>query len=167
MLRRMIGAAALNVNVYEEVEAERSATLQALLVVLLVSLATGVGSLSSGGVGGLVAGIILGIVGWGLWALITYVIGTTLLRTPGTEADWGQLLRTLGFAQSPGILRVFGFIPVIGPIIFFATAVWQLVTMVVAVRQALDYRSTWRAIGVVIVGFVPYAIVLAVLDRVF
>ena len=167
MLRRMIGAAALNVNVYEEVEADRSATLQALLVVLLVSLATGVGSLSSGGVGGLVAGIILGIVGWGLWALITYVIGTTLLRTPGTEADWGQLLRTLGFAQSPGILRVFGFIPVIGPIIFFATAVWQLVTMVVAVRQALDYRSTWRAIGVVIVGFVPYAIVLAVLDRVF
>ena len=167
MLRRMIGAAALNVNVYEEVEADRSATLQALLVVLLVSLATGVGSLSSGGVGGLVGGIILGIVGWGLWALITYVIGTTLLRTPETEADWGQLLRTLGFAQSPGIFRVFGFIPVVGPIIFFATAIWQLVTMVVAVRQALDYRSTWRAIGVVVVGFVPYAIVLAVLDRVF
>ena len=102
MLRRMIGAATLNVNVYEEVEADRSATLPALLVVLLVSLATGIGSLSSGGVSGLIGGIIFGIVIWGLWALITFVIGTTLFRTPETEADWGQLLRTLGFAQSPG-----------------------------------------------------------------
>ena len=95
------------------------------------------------------------------------MIGTTLLRTPETEADWGQLLRTIGFAQSPGIFRVFGFIPVIGPIIFFATGLWQLATMVVAVRQALDYRSTWRAIGVVVVGFIVYIILLALLRELF
>ena len=163
MLRRMLGAATLNVAVYEEVEADRSATLPAVLVVVLVSLATGIGSLKAGGVDGLVAGIVGGLLAWALWAFITYVVGTTLFRTPQTEANWGQLLRTLGFAQSPGILRVFGFLPVIGSTIFFATGVWQLVTMVVAVRQALDYRSTWRAVGVVLAGFIPYAIVLALL----
>lgn len=163
MLRRMIGAAALNVGVYEEVEADRSATFQALLVVVLVSLATGIGSLSVGGIDGLIFGILFGIVAWGLWAFITYFIGTRLFPTPGTEANWGQLLRTLGFAQSPGMFRVFGFIPIVGPIIFFATLVWQLFTMVVAVRQALDYQSTWRAVGVVVVGYIPYVLILSLL----
>ena len=163
MLRRMLGAAFLNTNVYEEVEADRSATVQALGVVVLVSLVSGVGYLSTGGISGLIFGIITGVIGWGLWALITYWIGTTLLRTPETEADWGQLLRTLGFAQSPGILRIFGVIPVVGPVIFFATSLWQLATMVVAVRQALDYRSTWRAVGVVLIGFIPYILLLALL----
>ena len=163
MLRRMIGAAMLNVGVYEEVEADRSATFQALFVVVLVSLATGIGSLNVGGANGLIYGILYGIFAWGLWAFITYFVGTRLFPTPETEANWGQLLRTLGFAQSPGMFRVFGFIPVVGPIIFFATAIWQLFTMVVAVRQALDYRSTWRAVGVVIVGFIPYVLFLSLL----
>lgn len=166
MLRRMIGAATLNINVYEEVEADRSATMQALGVVLLVSLASGIGYLSVEGTSGLIAGIVFALVGWGLWAFITYWIGTTLFRTPQTEADWGQLLRTLGFAQSPGMLRIFGVIPVIGPVIFFAASLWQLVTMVVAVRQALDYSSTLRAVGVVLVSFIPYAFLMVLLIRI-
>ena len=157
----MIGAASLNVHVYEEVEADRSATFQALFVVVLVSLATGIGSLSVGGVDGLIFGILFGIVAWGLWAFITYFVGTRLLPTPETEANWGQLLRTLGFAQSPGMFRVFGFIPIVGPIIFFATVIWQLFTMVIAVRQALDYQSTWRAVGVVFIGYIPYVLFLS------
>ncbi len=167
MLRRMLGAAALNVHVYEEVEADRSATMQALVVVLLVALATGIGSLSTGGVGGLVRGIIFGVIGWGLLALITYVIGTTLFRTPETQADCGQLLRTLGFAQSPGILRIFGFIPGIGETIFFAVFIWLIVTTVVAVRQALDYRSTLRAVGVVLIAIIPYIVLLGLLFALF
>ena len=163
MLRRMLGAAMLNINVYEEVEADRSATLQAFGVVVLVALASGIGLLRTEGAEGLIFGIIAGVIGWGVWALITYLIGTTLLRTPETEADWGQLLRTLGFAQSPGILRIFGFIPVVGPVIFVATSLWQIVTMVVAVRQALDYHSTWRAVGVVLIGFIPYILLLVLL----
>ena len=154
MLRRMLGAARLDVNVYEEVEADQSATMQAFMVVAMVAVASGVGLLSVQGVSGLIVGVIFGVVGWALWALITMWIGTTLLRTPETEANWGQLLRTLGFAQSPGILRVFGFIPVIGPVIFAVTSIWLLVTMVIAVRQALDYSSTLRAIGVVLIGFI-------------
>lgn len=163
MLRRMLGAATFNLHVYEEVEADRSANLQAFAVVVLVSLVSGIGFLSSGGVRGLIGGILFAVIGWGFWALITYWIGTTLLRTPQTEANWGQLLRTMGFAQSPGVLRIFGLIPVIGPVIFFATSLWQIATMVVAVRQALDYSSTLRAVGVVLIGFIPYVLLLSLL----
>ena len=163
MLRRMIGAATFNVHVYEEVEADRSATLQAFGVVILVSLVSGIGYLITGGINGLIGAIIFALIGWALWALIIYWIGTTLFRTSQTRADWGQLLRTLGFAQSPGVLRIFGLIPIIGPVIFFATSLWQLATTVVAVRQALDYTSTLRAVGVVLVAFIPYALLLGLL----
>ena len=91
------------------------------------------------------------------------MIGTTLFRTPETSADWGELARTTGFAQSPGILRVLGFVPIIGVYIFYATYLWQLATMVIAVRQALDYRSTWRALGVVVVGFIVLAVIQSIL----
>ncbi len=167
MLRRMLGAARLDVNIYEEVEADQSATMQAFMVVAIVAVASGVGLLSVQGVSGLIVGVIFGVVGWALWALITMWIGTTLLRTPETEADWGQLLRTLGFAQSPGILRVFGFIPVVGPVIFAVTSIWLLVTMVIAVRQALDYSSTLRAIGVVLIGFIPYVVLFSLISILF
>ena len=95
-----------------------------------------------------------------VWAWITYFIGTTIFRTPQTEADWGQLARTLGFAQSPGVLKVFGVVPVIGPVIFGLVFVWQLVAMIIAIRQALDYTSTLRAIGVALVGFIGYAVIV-------
>jgi len=167
MLRRMLGAARLDVNIYEEVEADQSATMQAFMVVAMVAVASGVGLLSVQGVSGLIVGVIFGVIGWGLWALITMWIGTTLLRTPETEANWGQLLRTLGFAQSPGILRVFGFIPVVGPVIFAVTSIWLLVTMVIAVRQALDYSSTLRAIGVVLIGFIPYVVLFSLIIILF
>jgi hypothetical protein len=159
----MIGAARLRPQTFEEVEADSSATYQALLVVVLVALATGVGGLGVGGVRGLIGGVAIALVGWALWAGITYLIGTTLFRTAETHANWGQLARTLGFAQSPGIFKVFGLIPGVGPVIYFAVFAWQLAAMVVAIRQALDYTSTWRAIGVAVVGLIPYVILLGLL----
>jgi hypothetical protein len=161
MLQRMIRAARLDTDVYEEVEADTSATIQALTVVVLVAVATGIGAIVDGGLAGLIVGIVFGLISWAIWAYVTYLIGTTLFRTPETVASWGELARTTGFAQSPGVLRVFGFVPVIGPVIFFATSLWQLVAMVIAVRQALDYRSTWRALGVVGVGFVVLVVIQA------
>ena len=159
MIKRMIGAAKLDIAIYEEVEADTSATRQAMAVVVLVALATGIGTLGSGGPVGLVVGIVAGLGLWALWAWITYFVGTTLLKTAETEANWGQLARTLAFAQSPGVLKVFGFIPVLGPLVFAIASIWQLVAMVIAIRQALDYTSTWRAVGVAVIGFIPYAIV--------
>ena len=92
----MIGAARLRTETYEEVEADRSATRQAMAVVVLVALATVIGNLGSGSITGLVVGIVVAIVGWAFWAWITYFVGTTIFRTPETQADWGQLARTLG-----------------------------------------------------------------------
>ena len=167
MLERMMGAARLDTRVYEEVEADTSRTPQAMMVVVLVAGATGIGAVGAGGLGGLISGVIFGLISWAVWACITYVIGTTLFRTPETKASWGQLARTTGFAQSPGVLRIFGFVPGIGPVIYIGASLWQLAAMVIAVRQALDYRSTWRALGVVVVGFVGLVIVQAIIFSLF
>ena len=163
IVQRMIGAAKLQVETFTEVEHDTSVTKQAMVVVVLVAIATGIGSLGSGGIVGFVVGVALGIGGWALWAFVTFMIGTTIFKTEETNADWGQLARTTGFAQSPGILRVFGFIPVVGGLVFLIAGLWQLVAMVIAIREALDYTSTWRAVGVAVVGFIVYAIVFGII----
>ena len=152
---RMIGTAKLNLGTYEEVEADVSATRQAMTVVLLSSVAGGIGSLGLGatGIGGVVAGGVAALLSWVVWAFLTYMIGTRLLPELHTHADMGQLLRTLGFAQSPGLARVFGGIPGIGPFVLGLVSIWMLVAMIIAVRQALDYTSTWRAVGVCLIGW--------------
>ena len=161
MLSRMIGAALLRPQAYEEVEHDPAATMQAAIVVVVVALAIGIGNTSLG-IAALIVGIVMGIVQWALWALVTYIIGTTLLNTPATEANWGQLARTTGFAQTPGLLRIFGFIPFIGSLLVIIGSIWQVAAMVVAVRQALDYTSKWRALGVVVIGVIPVAILTVI-----
>ena len=162
MVERMVRASRLDVHIFEEVEADTSATRQALSVVALVALATGIASLGTTGLIGLFVGVVSAIVGWALWAWILHLIGTKIMPSHSTHADWGQLARTLGFAQSPGILRVLGLVPVVGNIIFAVASIWMLVAMVVAVRQALDYTSTWRAIAVVLIGFIPYVLLMSI-----
>ena len=163
MVDRLIGAARLDARIFEEVEADTSATRQAMTVVVLVALATGIASMGTIGLLGLLAGVVVAVAGWVVWAWIVYFIGTKILPEHETHADWGQLARSLGFAQSPGVLRVFGVVPgVVGGIIFLVVSVWMLVSMVIAVRQALDYTSTLRAIGVVLIGFIPYAILMSI-----
>ena len=162
MVERMVRASRLDVHIFEEVEADTSATRQALSVVALVALATGIASLGTTGLIGLFVGVVSAIVGWALWAWILHLIGTKIMPSHSTHADWGQLARTLGFAQSPGIFRALGFIPVVGNIIFAVASIWMLVAMVVAVRQALDYTSTLRAIAVVLIGFIPYLVLMSI-----
>lgn len=160
---RMIGAAKLDVHIYEEVEADKTAMGQALTVVVLQSVAAGIGSLTTGGVPGLIGGIVGGLIGWFLWAFVVFLIGTKLLPEPQTQSDMGELLRTIGFAASPGVLLVLGAIPLLGGLIRFAVSIWMLVAMVIAVRQALDYKSTGRAVGVCVLGWLAYVIVFGVL----
>jgi hypothetical protein len=155
-IQRLIGAAALDVAIYEEVEADRGATGQAIAVVLLTSLATGLGS--RGFEGGASLGTILlmtigALLGWAAWALVTLQIGGRLLPEPQTRVDIGELLRTIGFANAPGLLRIFGIIPSVTYPAFAITAVWMLLSMIVAVRQALDYKSTTRAVVVCLIGW--------------
>jgi hypothetical protein len=126
-----------------------------MAVVAAAALAAGIGSIRVGATSA-VGAVVGGIVGWFLWAVVTWLIGTKLLPEPGTSADLGQMLRTIGFSAAPGLLNVLGIIPLLGLLVSFVAAVWQLVAMVVAVRQALDYRSTGRAALVCFVGWLFY-----------
>lgn len=164
---RIIRAAKLDVNLYEEVEADKGAMRQAMAVVVLSSLAAGIGSIGTGGLGGLVMGTIAALVGWYVWAYLTYFVGTKLLPEPQTQADPGELLRTIGFASSPGLIRVAGIIPGLGGVVFLVASLWMLVAMVIAVRQALDYTSTLRAVGVCVIGWVIQLLILVLLFSIF
>jgi hypothetical protein len=159
---RMIRAAKLDVTLYEEVEADKSAMGQAMGVVVLASVAAGIGVVGTAGIKGLVFGAIISLVAWFVWAFLTYYIGTRLLPEPQTKADYGELLRTIGFSSSPGVLRILGIIPMLGNIINLIVGIWVLVAMVIAVRQALDYKSTWRAAGVCIIGWIVQLLILIV-----
>ncbi len=156
---RMIRAAKLDIHLYEEVEADKQAMGQAMTVVILSSVAAGVGAISSVGVSGLFWGTFAALASWFIWAFLTYFIGTRILPEPQTRADMGELLRTIGFSSSPGVLRVLAVIPVLGSLVFLVTAVWMLVAMVIAVRQALDYKSTGRAVGVCALGWILLVVV--------
>ncbi len=159
-LRRMIRAALLDRSLYEEVEADSRLTTQAFLVVLLASIAGGLGA-AWPRLSGIILGIGLTLGGWVAWALVTYWIGTRLLPEPQTRSDIGELLRTIGFAASPGVLRLFGVVPPLRRPVFLAASIWMLVATVVAVRQALDYRGTLRAVLVCGIGWLIQVIVLA------
>jgi hypothetical protein len=163
----MIRAAKLDINLYEEVEADKQAIGQAMGVVVLASLAAGIGSVGSTGINGLFLGTLAALIGWLIWAFITYFVGTKILPEPQTEADYGELLRTIGFSSSPGVLRILGIIPLLGTIVYVVCGIWMLIAMVIAVRQALDYKSTWRAVGVCAIGWIIQGILFWIVFSLF
>lgn len=148
LLDRMRGAAFLEIATYEEVEHDESLTGQAALVVVMVAIARGIGGFNQG-TQGIFVGILLALLGWLVWAGVTYLIGDKLL---GGTATWGELLRTLGYAQSPGVLLVIGFVPFFGWIVQVGVFFWLLVAGIVAIRQALDF-STGKAILTAVLGW--------------
>src|SRR6266511_5610497 len=164
---RMLRAARLSVPLYEEVEADTTATTQALTVVVIVSLASGIGSgiaasmNQAGGnlIGSLIGGIVSALIGWAVWSFVIYFVGT---RFFGGTATYGELLRTLGFAESPGVLSILAFIPVLGPIVGAVAGIWILVASYIATRQALDI-SNGKTVGTIIVGIIALIVVLTVI----
>ena len=170
LVNRMIRAARLEVGLYEEVEADTTALPQALVVVVIAGLSIGLGSAfgilwDDSGLRFLQAvlwGVLMAILLWFIWSLITYYIGTKLFRGPETESDYFEVLRTIGFSASPGVVGILGFIPFIGGLIRLAVWVWMLVAMVIAVRQALDF-TTGRAIATCIAGFIVMVVLYWVL----
>ena len=168
MINRVVRAAMLDVDLYEEVEADAILTQEALMVVILVSIASGVGSFLAGVIGGdigaavlgLILGVVMGVLGYYIWAYVTYFVGTNLFS--GT-ADVGELLRTLGYASGPRVLGVLAFIQCLGPLAGLVGAIWALVAGVVAVRQALDFDTT-NAVITVIIGWVIVFIITIVVS---
>jgi hypothetical protein len=168
-LHRLMGAAMLDVSTYEEVEADRRATSQALAVVILSGLAAGVGAWRAGGdrPAAVFAVATIAMIAWAAWALLIFEIGGRLIPEPQTRVDVTELLRTIGFASTPGILRVFGVLPGLTVPVFVLAAVWMLLTTVVAVRQALDYTSTTRAVVVCVLGWTLALVMSIVLGLMF
>ena len=156
-LNRVFRAIKIDIDLYEEVEKDKSATVQAGIVVVLSSLAAGVGALQLGVTNFLLAPA-LSLLSWYVWAYVIYFVGVKLFAGPKTKSNHGELLRTIGFSSAPGLIRIFGFTPELMSITFIGSGIWMLVAMVIAVRQALDYKSTWRAVGVVISAFLIQSI---------
>jgi hypothetical protein len=158
-----MGAAVLDTGTYEEIEADPNATAQALAVVLMSSAAAGIGALGFGGrtLSGLLVAGVVALLAWAAWALVTFEIGVRLLPQSETRSSVEELMRTIGFASAPGLLRVVGVLPGTTVTIYAVTAVWMLAAMVVAVRQALDYDNTARAVMVCGFGW-ALALTLAV-----
>ena len=153
IIDRMRGAAMLDIATYEEVEADTTATGQAAIVVAIAAICSAIGAMGYGGPN--VVGVLIGaLISWVLWAGITYVIGDKLFK--GT-ATWGELLRTLGFAQAPRVLLLLGIIPVFGRLVWIAVAIWVLIAGIIAIRQALDF-TTQKALLTALIG---WAVVVA------
>lgn len=163
ILDRMVRAARLDPSLYEEVEADLTATPQAAVVVVLSSIAAGIGSMLGPGVTGLLVATVTALIGWLVWAVIIYVLGSKVLPEPSTQTNLGEILRVLGFASAPGLIRVVGIIDPLSGIAMLAAAVWMIAAMVVGVRQALDYTSTRRAVAVCVLGFLVQLAVSLVL----
>jgi hypothetical protein len=160
--QRVTSVLRLDAAAFEEIEADRTANGQALAVVVVASLAAGLGAVFLLGPIGLLRETVGALVGWVMWAGVTYVIGTKLMPEPQTRSDMGELLRVIGFSYAPNVFAIFAFVPLLGRLVQVVVAFWLLAATVIAVRQALDYRSTGRAIAVVLIGWVFFVVITAV-----
>jgi hypothetical protein len=153
---RVKGVLVLDAGTFEDIEADRSANGQALLVVVAASVAAGLGAGVRLGSIGLLRETVGALIGWVMWAAVTWLIGSKLLPEPQTRTDMGELLRVIGFAYAPNLFGFFVFIPVLSVVVSTIVAFWLLAATIVAVRQALDYVSTWRAAAVVLIGWLIF-----------
>jgi hypothetical protein len=160
MIQHMIGAARLQQSAYEAVEKDGKATGQAAYIVVATSLvAGGVGWLTTGeGGDGLIESIVA-LIGWAFYAQLAYLLGTKVFPAKETKADWGEVARTLGFANTPRFLILLAVIPGIGGFVRTVVELWVLVATIVALRSALDC-STARAIGIGIAAWLAQIVIL-------
>jgi len=157
-LNRLIRAAMLDAGLYAEVSADTGTMFQAMMAVFFYSAVSAYGGFGRAGVAGINFGMVTTLIGWYIWAFSTYFIGVRLLPEAETKGDRKAVLRAMGFASSPGLIRLLGFIPNLAGVIFLVASIWMIMAAVVAVKQALNYESTYRAAGVCIIGWIMSAI---------
>tara|TARA_E500000178_G_scaffold214470_1_gene211833 strand:- start:1683 stop:2204 length:522 start_codon:yes stop_codon:yes gene_type:complete len=163
---RIYRAIRIDIDLYEEVEKDKSATVQAGIVVVLSSLAAGVGALQLGASNFLLAPI-MSLLSWYVYAYVIYFVGVKLFGGPKTKSNHGELLRTIGFSTAPGLIRIFGVTPDLMTVTFIGSALWMLACMVVAVKSALDYDSLLKAFGVVVIAWLFQAFFLILIIILF
>jgi hypothetical protein len=165
-VRRLSKAAALDARTYEEIEADPDATLQALAVVVLTAVAAGIGAAGDVSPGAVAVRVLSALVSWVAWAAIVTQIGGRVMPEPQTRVTTTELLRTLGFAAAPGLIQIARVVPGLSRPVLVLAWLWMLAAMIVAVRQALDYRHTSRAVAACVLGG-AVALILTVLIGVF
>lgn len=150
--KRMVGAMFLDVDTFEEVEHDEDATGQAAIVVIMVAVASGIGASGAGLFGALFASV-GALVDWVVWAGIVYLVGDKIF---GGKATWGEIMRTLGFAQAPGIFWIFAIVPLLGLPVYLAVQLWVAIASFIAIRQGLDIGNAKTAmtifVGMIVMG---------------
>jgi hypothetical protein len=164
---RLIGAMKLDAAAFEDVERDPGAMGQAVGVIALAAVSTGLGNVWYGGLSGIVVGVVTSLIGYGVWALIVWLVGTKVMPDPTTHADMPETFRVIAFAAAPGILGAITIIPLLGWLLLFLLWLWQIAAMVVAVKAVLDYTDTFKAVIVVIIGFVVNLVVTMLIGAMF
>ena len=161
---RIVGALQLKPATFEEVENDAAATSQAAMVVVAAAISRGLATVSYAGATWFVAAIILSLVGWVVGSWLVLIIGTKVMPGKNTQADLGQVLRVMGFAQAPGLFGLITIIPLLGWVIAFVLAIWGIAASVIGVRQALDYDETIKAVIVCIIAWVASFVLMGILS---
>jgi hypothetical protein len=153
----------LEPNAFEDVERDPTAIGQAVGVIVLAAVSAGIGNIYWGGITGIVTTALTSLIGFLIWSLIVWLVGTKLMPEPTTKADFAETFRVLGFSASPGLLSFITIIPILGYLIMFVIWLWQMASMIVAVKAVLDYSTIGKAIVVVLIGFIINLIVTALI----
>jgi hypothetical protein len=173
LVDRMIRASKGDANLYEEVERDETATQQAAIVVGIVAVAAAIGAALSavmapssvtvgqqtvavprqGPIGAFIIALVGAYVGWLIWSYVTYFVGTRMF---GGTATPGEMLRTIGFAQSPRVLGILAFIPVVGGLLTLALFIWSIYLGFVAVRQGLNLDTQKSIFTIIISAIVTF-----------
>lgn len=149
---RMIGAMQADVKTFTEIEADQSAMGQAITVIVIAGVAALIGNIFRSGIAAGVFGLVGSLLGYALFSLMVFLIGTKVMPEPATKADFNETFRVVGFAAAPGVFYVLAIVPYLGPLISLLVGLWSLVIAVVAVREVLDYSNTGRAIIVCLIA---------------
>jgi hypothetical protein len=164
---RVVGAMSLKASTFQEIEHDTTAMGQAVGVIALAAVSTGIGNVWYGGVSGILTGIVMSLIGYAVWALVVWLVGTKVMADPATKADFPETFRTIGFAAAPGILGIVTIIPILGWLLLFVLWIWQIAAMVIAVREVLDYTDTVKAVIVVVIGWLIQLVVTILLGMMF
>ena len=164
---RVVGAMSLKASTFQEIEHDTTAMGQAVGVIALAAVSTGLGNVWYGGVSGILTGIVMSLIGYAVWALVVWLVGTKMMPDPATKADFPETFRTIAFAAAPGILGIVTIIPILGWLLLVVLWIWQIAAMVIAVREVLDYTDTMKAVIVVVIGWLIQLVVTILLGMMF
>jgi hypothetical protein len=167
--RRFIGVLVLDATAFEDVEADSHAAMQSVAVVMLACLGGGIAVVGLGGASllGFLAGAVIVLGAWLMWVTAVAALGTITFAEANTASNLKELLRTLGFAAAPGVFLAFAAMRAAAPFVVALVSIWMIAAAVLGLRQALDYRSTTRAIAVSAVGWIISLGILALVSAMF